>query len=46
MFVWTTQFPLFPIRVKTSERPAERETPAPTESQTAAPRPNSGNAGS
>ena len=28
MFVWTTSLPLFPIRVKTSDRSAERETPA------------------
>ena len=41
MFVWTTQLPFFPIRVKaTQERPAEPSAPAPGEPQ-APPRPDS-----
>lgn len=31
MFVWTTSLPLFPVRVKTSERSGDREAPAPAE---------------
>jgi hypothetical protein len=46
MFVWTTPYPSFPIRVKTTERPAERDTPAPSQPQAAPPRPEPGDAGS
>jgi len=46
MFVWTTQLPLFPIRVKTAERPTERDTPAPGEAQSGPPRADSGGSGS